>query len=225
MLAELWEHGRVQIPYGSLEGDSDPQRVRAVLSEFEKCARLEFPGEPPEFDPDAAAWAAESLFQVCRLAVIRDLEVDQELQKVLATPPTPADASSHYSVDLVFRFLPDVLRLARALAEGDPLVAVIRTWCANWPLSSVGVAGLEVVQIEPLLRHAGLRTQYVDRILAHGDASRMTDERVRDAVRQAIGVHESLVRKEILDALSSPPTMEQTVSADSLLESVRGAQT
>ena len=101
--------------------------------------------------------------------------------------PAAAPASLHYSVDLSFRFLPDLLRLARSEAEGDPLLRHIRQWAAAWPLSSVGIPDLELGSIEPIVEHPCLLSIYCDRIIALRDRSRLGDSRVDGALAQAVG--------------------------------------
>ena len=48
-------------------------------------------------------------------------------------------ASAHYAVDLVFRFLPDLLGFANSANREDPVCGAIRRWAIEWPLSSVGM--------------------------------------------------------------------------------------
>ena len=43
-----------------------------------------------------------------------------------------------YFVDLTFRYLPDLLQLAKGLAPGDALVAQLKATARQWPLSLVG---------------------------------------------------------------------------------------
>ena len=51
--------------------------------------------------------------------------------------PGPVAADVHYSVDLVFRFLPDLLKFARSSSDQDPLLEYIVRWLHEWPLSCV----------------------------------------------------------------------------------------
>jgi MoxR-vWA-beta-propeller ternary system protein len=94
-------------------------------------------------------------------------------------------------VDLAFRFLPDLFRIARAASESDPLLKVLQRWTVEWPLSTVGI---------PIDRAADLTTQFVmgdetlrklyaDRIIARQDRSRVKDVAVRTAVRDWIGYY------------------------------------
>ena len=90
-------------------------------------------------------------------------------------------------MDLSLRFLPDVMRMARAANAQDPLVEYLLAWAADWPLSSVGITGVNAGSIDPFIDDASLRALYVDRIIAANDQSRLADARAADAVRAALG--------------------------------------
>jgi hypothetical protein len=121
-LAELFENGRPKVPPPDELAEEELREAERVLVEFERHYRREMPGTPPALVVPPARWAAVEWFRVCQFLVFRD--VDAELAtRVLAIPcPAPRSPSTDYSVDLTFRFLPDVLKLARAAAAGDPLV-------------------------------------------------------------------------------------------------------
>jgi hypothetical protein len=102
---------------------------------------------------------------------------------------------THYSVDLVMRYLPDLMNFAAGAAERDPLVEHLRRWAQQWPLSSVGIRGLGDVSIDGFAESPGLMRLYADRILARPDTSRLADPRARQAVQCAVGMHQELAGK------------------------------
>jgi hypothetical protein len=107
---------------------------------------------------------------------------------MLAVPcPGNPSPSVCYSADLSLRHLPDLLSLARGIAADDPLVGGMTSLARAWPLSSVGVPGIEGVDASPFLPHPALRQLYVDRIIDRADGSRLADPAVREAVREAVG--------------------------------------
>ncbi len=110
------------------------------------------------------------------------------IAEALGTPcPQAPPASRHVSVDLTFRFLPDLYRLAKAASEGDPLCERLRGWAGEWPLSSVGMPDVNPADINDVCEHSGLLLRYVDRIMVRRDRSRLADPRVRAAAQAAIG--------------------------------------
>ena len=75
------------------------------------------------------------------MLVFRD-EPAAAIAEALGPPcPAPITPSTHYSVDLVFRFLPEVVIFARSAAAHDPLVEHLERFAREWPLSSVGMPG------------------------------------------------------------------------------------
>lgn len=115
------------------------------------------------------------------------------VDEILSRPfPTDRDVSAHYSVDLTFRLLPDLYARAKAASRDDPFLNHIEQWANDWPLSSVGIAGVASEDIDELLRDDSLRILYVDRILARKDRARLHHPEVQDAVQRAYGMHDQL---------------------------------
>lgn len=194
-LTALFEDGRVRATQpGNLLAD-ELQKAEAVLSNFEQDFRREFPGGAPDYAPRAALWGATMFYRAAQFVVYRDLDAPLIAQMLSPPCPEPSTAAAHYSVDLVFRFLPDLMRLAKTASQSDPLVNHLRMWGSEWPLSSVDMPEVELRNIEPLVNHAGLLALYVDRILARGDASRLAEPRVRVAARVAVGAFPELAGK------------------------------
>jgi len=186
-LEHLFDEGRVMVSAPEPAPADELSAADATLAALEAVYRLDLPGEPPPLSPPAARWAAVSLFYACQFVAFRNAG-EEMIAVALASPVPPAEpASLHYSVDLTFRFLPDLLRLARSDAENDPLLGYLQQWAAAWPLSSVGLPGVTPSSIEPIVRDPCLLSIYCDRVIARNDRSRRSDPRVEDAVRQAVG--------------------------------------
>ena len=189
-LAELFEHGRVKVPPPEPHrAIIEPHQVRRLLFDRATVVALSFPGDPPGLDFDVSIWAAQQLYVASQLTVYRDFGA-VEIRRLLAhTCPTAPSAVQHWSVDLIFAFLPDLIRLVRAASEQDPLLAPLLEWAADWPLSSVGVAGVVPKHVDAISAHAGLLQHYVDRILAKRDWSRLAHPDVATAARRSLGNH------------------------------------
>lgn len=185
-LRSLLETGTVQA--GDAGPSFSPQQVeqgRRYLSSFEKHYRLELPGTPPEFDVAVADWAAQWFYQSCRFALFRQHSAAAMREILQDGPWNNKSPEVCYSVDLTFRFLPDLLQIVQAAA--DPLADTIRWGCRRWGLSSVGVPNLDDVEISGVLQNRSLLTLYVDRVIEKQDVSRLTVPQVREAVRAAFG--------------------------------------
>lgn len=164
-----------------------------MLVDFEQLYRLELPGVVPEIDRQAAAWAVTTLYLLAALTIYRDAGEDV-IQELLSGPsPDPGNLKSHYAVDLSMRFLPDVVKLAKSAASDDPLIKQMLRLGRQWPLSSVGVAGIGSVGIGSLRTSDTLMRLYADRVLATGDTDRLSDPAVSEAVAVTIGNYPAMM--------------------------------
>ena len=190
-LEAAFNDGRVRVENHSPAVDD---AAREKLTQYEVLRRQEWAGDPPEFDMQAAAWAAILLFQSCRLIVFREVSA-QNVRNILRTR-SPADdqsAAVHYSVDLLFQHLPAVWKIARRISKADELVSALQDLATDWPLSSVGMEIPGVRTWHPAFDNSrSLRLAYVDRILDYGDESRLVDPQVRRAISSVVAARHEL---------------------------------
>lgn len=192
-------------------GDDAEDDVAAdsALASHEAALRLEFPGEPPPFSIACGRWALRSFAFACQAIAYREIDVAMLACRFAVECPPAPPASRHYSVDVVFRLLPDLWRLARAVSEQDPLMNHLRTLATTWPLSSVGVPNVVGCDVSVIRGHAGLLRMYADRVIAWQDVSRLDDPHVRAAIREAIG-HFDALAPTIAAALRMPDATLRT---------------
>ncbi len=166
--------------------------ARALLLQAEVSARLELTGQAPEFQLGVGDWAALILYSACRFVVCRD-EAPAEIVRVLKTPcPQARSPETEWSADVLLRHLPEVYRQARHQSPGDPLLLELASLGAAWPLSSVGIPGIQGFDSAPLMDHPVLGRLYLDRILRCSDLSRLNDPVTCEAARAALGAHPEL---------------------------------
>lgn len=189
---DLFVHGRVRLTTDESPSDADLSEACATVARFEKTMQLDLPGTPPAIDEPALRWALASFYQACQFQVYRHLGATSLAERFAEEPPRSSTAEAHYSVDLIFRFLPDLVTLARSGSPDDPLLVVLQSWSELWPLSSVGVSDLNPPHCESILANECLLRLYVDRILRTQDTSRLTDQRIRDEVSRAVGAFPDL---------------------------------
>jgi len=199
-LTQLGENG-VAVVSGEAEVEGT---VDEILRSWDAVQRANLAGEAPELIPEAAAWAAARLYRGCQALVCREMP-PPDMQRMLREPCLhPSSPAVDYSVDLVFRFLPDLFTLARRVSRSDPLVEELLGLGQAWPLSSVGMEDIATVDASRLLAHPCLRQLYVDRILTTGDVSRLKDDAVRAAVKAALGAYPEMA-PEVAAVLNSTP--------------------
>jgi hypothetical protein len=191
VMATLVEQGTLCFDSPDALCDDELAAECEFLLRFEESYRLQLPGPTPSVSPAAVRWAAGMFLRAAQFVAFRQLG-EELLNQDLARPcPGKRDAATDYSVDLAFRFLPDLFRLTRAASESDPLLKVLERWAGDWPLSSVGMP------IDPeaapttqyLMSDDTLKKVYADRILARQDRNHLRDDGVRTAVREWIGYY------------------------------------
>ena len=190
---QLHETGHVVL--APPEAQEPPDRdLSAAVRDIDRLERLNAPGRAPPLDEEAATWAAHLLHQLCQCLAYRDIPAEA-VQSAAAQPcPTKLSASVIWSVDLFLRHLPDLLRLARPLASGDPLVAALRQLGRQWPLSSVGIDEPcdDDRAVNLILGNACLAQLYVDRILHCQDTARAADPRLEPLLAGSLGLYRNL---------------------------------
>ncbi|MBI1246249.1 hypothetical protein GC197_00205 [bacterium] len=188
----LLSEGRAVVP--EMESIREESRVEAarIIAHYEAIWRRDLPRSLPAMNPAAANWAAEKLFRACQFLIYRDADEGAMQSALQGNCPVVPSPESHYSVDLTFRFLPDVEKSARAASGKDPLVDTLRSWAINWPLSSVGMPNLGELNIAGFAGNCGLMQVYADRILATKDQSRLADPRVKQHVLVSVGAYPEL---------------------------------
>jgi hypothetical protein len=212
-LASLAESGRVAISLDLTEivdAEAEP-----ILLEINRLTQPNLAGDAPEYVPAVGLWAARLLHFGCQFLVCRDLDekvINQAFQEPCPYPRSPA---TDYSADLTLKYLPDLIGMTRQVAAGDPLLQRLLVVAREWPLSSVGVSGLENMNIQSFIQHPSLRQLYVDRILAQQDLTRLGNPQVDGALRDALGAFPELCGK-LVRQLNPPalPERSETLAAN-----------
>jgi len=217
-LEQLWETGRVSVLDLGARAVSPANREESWLQLrwYAGEERSALPGSAPDVSRPSAEWALLRFYRACSFLVHRKLSAE-EMRSALDEPaPEAPSPSVCYSVDLTFRFLPDLHRLARGVSPNDPLVEALGRWGREWPLSSVGMESGTSQESPPENAESGelppagealpvhprkaipcdlgpfwddpcLRRLYVDRVIQRGDLGRLADPRVVEGVREALG--------------------------------------
>ena len=169
---------------------ADQQAAEIQLREFYAQDALSWPHTVPPFEAVAAGWAAAFVYRTAQLALVRELD-EEVIREQLRDWPGTLTPAVVYAADLTFRYLPDLLALARGLAPGDALVAHLRATARRWPLSFVGADATEADPAAEavVLDHPALRQGYVDRLIARQQRERARQPHLRPLVQAALGAH------------------------------------
>jgi hypothetical protein len=170
LLKSLLFDGRIVLR-GRPHAATSPERTVEVLRKAYGVYRLEVAGPPIPFDEPAALEAGELVVQACWALVNRE-EGLPGLERRLTMSRGPATPAQHLSADLVFRYLPQIYRRARAIDRNDVLPALLERVLRQWPLSGV-LCDLEDGPGAPpdLGDHEGLMLLYAERWAEHENPS------------------------------------------------------
>jgi len=176
--------------------------VEQALREHEGAFRAELPPGAPELVVDAAYWSAKKLYQSCQLLTLRDAPPAVAVTTLSDRFDGPRGPETEYSVDLTLAYLPSLVDLVERVAPDDPVLDAIRQLASEWPLSSVGISGIEAPSRLLFWENPCLQKLYVDRVIEANDVSRLEDPLVANAVRAALGAYPELEPKimEFLNA-------------------------
>lgn len=166
----------------------DLHAADTLLADYYAEDTLDLPGMAPAFAAPAARWAAQYVYHTLQLALVRALDEDV-MQQCLPAYTGNVTPETIYSVDLTFRYLPDLLGLAKGLAPGDALVAQLQATARQWPFSFVGHSEVDAAAEAAVLAHPALQLAYVDRIIRQQDRQRAGQPHLLPLVRAALGSH------------------------------------
>ena len=206
-IKDLHESGRVVVPLAGPDAE-DPALGLAAARQAAAVAARAAPGRAPDVQDEPLLWGFATLFQAARFLAHRDL--GPELLAAAFAGPAPAerDPGTIFAVDVGLRHLPTVAGWVRAAASADPLLAEAQRLGRDWPLSSVGMAGVAGWDDRPLAAHPTLVGLYTARIIASGDSGRAAAPWVRAALAAALGDHPSLAPTALIRAITSPADSE-----------------
>lgn len=174
---------------GEWEFDAD---AITTLRDWDLAARAELAGEVPPLNLDAAGWAARQMFKACQCLIDRDAGETVVRESLSFPSPASRDPSTDYSVDLLFRFLPDLLTITRRLAPGDALTRILESWAREWPLSSPGVSLSGAISLDSFIQQSALRRLYLDRLTALIAKDRTDHAEVRHWLRTDLAAYPEL---------------------------------
>jgi len=202
-LQNLLETGQAEVTTAD-PPDAELESIDGLLVEFEQSLRNCFPHQAPPLDLNAARWASSKFYRAAQCIAFREIDEHEVLDSLSAgEAPNPTIPSSHYSVDLLFRFLPDLMNYAKRASQEDPVVQKLTEWCVQWPLSSVGVSGLGETDICGFLNDVSLMTEYLNRIVNRKDIVRAQHPAVQQLLRTQLGNYPSLIDIAFLQLTTS----------------------
>ena len=166
-LKDLLQKGQVTLPPKMKRLPSHPsEEINTLIIKYARDDRLDMPLEMPNVDVDVAYGAAKYLYYAMQLVLLRDQDV-KAINKYLVFQHNEPSPSVIYSVDLFFRYLPKVIKMAIGMAPDDPLVVTLNATARKWPFSNpqVPIAEMDNKALDIILEKEALRIAFLDRIV------------------------------------------------------------
>jgi hypothetical protein len=116
--------------------ERDERLVKDFLEVEYSRENIEYPFTPPPFDASAAIWAAKIVYTAAQLLLYRKDE-SHNLPALLPAYKKEVDAASMLSVDLVLRFVPEILHKAIDMDKEDALVPILQSHLQTWHYSGI----------------------------------------------------------------------------------------
>lgn len=150
--------------------------------------QLSMPAHMPTFDKKAALWGTIFLYRAVQLTMMRDLD-EAAVQEHLPNFSEGMTTEAIYSIDLTFRYLPDLFKLAKGLAPDDPLIKILKQQAQQFPFSSVGISSENIQNQTLILNHTSLKLAYLDRIIEKKDLERVKKGELFADLQEILGIH------------------------------------
>ena len=166
--------------------NEDIQQSTELLHQQYNRQALDLTGIVPAFHPEAAVWSAHFLYRAVQLVMLRDLG-EEAVNGLLIPFQGPVSPETILSIDISFRYLPNLLGLAKGLAPEDVLVKRLQEAAAQWSFSSVGMKVEGTIDVEVIMGDSCLRRAYIDRIIAARDSKRCNNILVNEHIKEALG--------------------------------------
>jgi len=175
------------------EGES----VRQFLETEYRRESLEYPGIAPDYDPEAALWAAQLIYFASQLLLYRRNK-ETELTLILPDYPGEITAGAILSADLCVRFLPEILDKTREIDTEDALAGVLEHHLQTWHYSGIGYPlKKEALSFDIIFREPGLKQAYINRVIGKKSASLAEIPALRQEVMASLGNLGSYFWKEL----------------------------
>lgn len=133
-------------------------------TEYEKEV-LEYPGIAPDFNPDAAVWAAKTVYLAAQLLLYREHKIS-DLVMLLPDYNGKADASAILSADICLRFLPQIIAEMKRIDPDDLVIAILEKHILQFHYSAIGFEiETEKIHFDIVTTNDCLQQLYIDRIV------------------------------------------------------------
>lgn len=147
--------------------DEEKETVLFFLEKEYQSEALEFPFTSPEFHPAAALWAAETVYYACQFILFREND-DAKMEDFFPAFQFEVSPATILSVDLCFRFVPDMLRQLSLIDPEDSLISILEKYLKTWHFSGINYSlDFKEIELDIIFTNPCLQQLYLNRITTY----------------------------------------------------------
>ncbi len=159
-----------------------------LLAEYER-EKTEYPHTPPEFDAEAAVWAAQVIYLIAQSILYRNLRMD-ELQPHLPVSPPEIKAPAIVSADLCLRFLPHLNQVLVNIDAEDELIPWSAAILHAWHYSAIRAhSQLDNLDFSAITVNPCLHQLYANRVAEFKNAELAKLPEIKPLIAANLGLH------------------------------------
>ncbi len=172
---------------------TSPHEKEKLVSFLEKeyqSEALDFPFTSPEFHPKAALWAAETVYYAAQFILFREND-DTKMEEFFPEFQFEVSPSSMLSVDLCFRFVPDMLRQLTLIDQEDSLISILEKYLKIWHFSGVNYSlDLKETDLDVIFSNPCLQQLYLNRIATYKNIHLAKMTKINHLLKANFGIFE-----------------------------------
>ncbi|OFY83686.1 MAG: hypothetical protein A3F72_12795 [Bacteroidetes bacterium RIFCSPLOWO2_12_FULL_35_15] len=150
-----------------LINDTEASEVVEFLKIEYHQEALEYPFEVPDFDADAALWAAKTIYTCTQLVLYRENRVS-DLAFLLPDFSNELTPSAILSCDLCYRFMPEILVQLKIIDSEDDILPILEKQLLLWHYSGIHYPlETEKLDFQTISSNNCLQQLYMNRIIEY----------------------------------------------------------
>jgi hypothetical protein len=197
MIRQLREGEQVILYDNVLSWDSSEEaKIIDFLYLELKNESFHYPLKVPEFNSQAAFWAAKTIYLAAQLIQYRD-HSEKDVNNFFTDFDGELSPSVILSADLCLRFLPDMLLQLKAIDSQDRLIEILEKIANKWHYSMIRYPlELEGLSFEVVFSDQCLKQLYINRIIENKKLKLAELPACYEAVSAALGIYRAELWKE-----------------------------
>ncbi|MFY7963955.1 MAG: hypothetical protein ACOVO1_03575 [Chitinophagaceae bacterium] len=151
---------------------------------------IEYPYTPPNFNKEAALWAAKIMYIAAQLILYRENKA-VDLPQLLPEYSGEIDATSILSVDLCFRFLPYILTQLKMIDTDDDLILILEKHLLKWHYAAINYKlPVEQLDFSSVVANQCVHQLYINRIIEFKNLQLANHSACIELIKASLGIFE-----------------------------------